>query len=173
MSRECSKLWSIWCDWAQNGLRYRPKLTSGMSHWTGESLSNDRPSQMMPWKMTVVITTSAYAARLQHMQMWWSRLSLLVFKISSDIGTKHCYQVCVLSMIFCHSDCRLCAPFHETRCCRDSEIGKLLGVPHGLTSPRRANVAYEKYTLHLIFTFYLNRDTPVLELFPVVVFHLQ
>ena len=29
---------------------------------------------------------------------------------------------------------------------------------------------YEKYSLHLIFTFYLNRDTSVLELFPVVVF---
>ena len=29
---------------------------------------------------------------------------------------------------------------------------------------------YEKYSLHLIFTFYLNRDTSVLELFPVVAF---
>ena len=28
---------------------------------------------------------------------------------------------------------------------------------------------YEKYSLHLIFTFYLNRDTSVTELFPVVV----
>ena len=30
---------------------------------------------------------------------------------------------------------------------------------------------YEKYSLHLIFTFYLNRDTSVTELFPVVVFN--
>ena len=44
VSRECSKLWSIWCDWAQNGLSYRPKLINGMSHWSGESLSKDRPS---------------------------------------------------------------------------------------------------------------------------------
>ena len=28
---------------------------------------------------------------------------------------------------------------------------------------------YEKYSLHLIFTFYLNRDTSATELFPVVV----
>ena len=28
----------------------------------------------------------------------------------------------------------------------------------------------EKYSLHLIFTFHLNRDTSVLELFPVAVF---
>ena len=31
----------------------------------------------------------------------------LVVKISSDIVTEHCCQVCVLSMMFCRSDCRL------------------------------------------------------------------
>ena len=31
VSGEYTKLWSIWCDWAQNGLRYRPNLTSGTS----------------------------------------------------------------------------------------------------------------------------------------------
>ena len=36
----------------------------------------------------------------------WSRI---VVKISSDIVTEHCCQVCVLSMMFCRSDCRLCA----------------------------------------------------------------
>ena len=30
VSWECSKLWSIWCDWAQNGLRYRTKLTTDL-----------------------------------------------------------------------------------------------------------------------------------------------
>ena len=35
--------------------------------------------------------------------------SYLVFKISSKIMTKHCCQVCVLSMMFCRSDSRLCA----------------------------------------------------------------
>ena len=33
----------------------------------------------------------------------------LVVKISSDVVTEHCCQVCVLSMMFCRSDCRLCA----------------------------------------------------------------
>ena len=33
----------------------------------------------------------------------------LVVKISSDILTEHCCQVCVLAMMFCRSDCRLCA----------------------------------------------------------------
>ena len=32
---------------------------------------------------------------------------------------------------------------------------------------------YEKHSLPLIFTFYLNRGTSVLELFPVVVFQLK
>ena len=39
-----------------------------------------------------------------------------------------------------------------------------------LLTLRQANMGYEKYSLHLIFTFYLNRDASVLELFPVVVF---
>ena len=50
--------------------------------------------------------------------------------------------------------------YQETRCTQ---------VPRGLTL-RQANVGYEKYYLHLIFPFYLNRDTSVLELFPVPVF---
>ena len=45
-------------------------------------------------------------------------------------------------------------------------------VPHGLTSHWQANVGNDVnfFSLHLIFTFYLNRDTTVLQLFPVVVF---
>ena len=43
-------------------------------------------------------------------------------------------------------------------------------VPRGLTSLWQRGEWYEKYSLHLVFTFYLNRDTSVLELFPVVVF---
>ena len=35
--------------------------------------------------------------------------SYLVVKISSDIVTEHCCQVCVLPMMFCRSDSRLCA----------------------------------------------------------------
>ena len=45
------------------------------------------------------------------------------------------------------------------------------GMISRLTSLRQANVgSMQKYSLHLIFTFYLDRDTSVLELFPVVVF---
>ena len=33
----------------------------------------------------------------------------LVVKIASDVLTQHCCQVCVLAMMFCRSDCRLCA----------------------------------------------------------------
>ena len=33
----------------------------------------------------------------------------LVVKISFYVVTEHCCQVCVLSMMFCRSDCRLCA----------------------------------------------------------------
>ena len=33
----------------------------------------------------------------------------LVVKIASNVLTEHCCQVCVLAMMFCRSDCRLCA----------------------------------------------------------------
>ena len=38
------------------------------------------------------------------------RLKLyLVVKIAPDVLTEHCCQVCVLAMMFCRPDCRLCA----------------------------------------------------------------
>ena len=74
--------------------------------------------------------------------------------------TKHCCQVCVLSRMFCRPDCRLCAWWVET------------WIPRGLTDLNtptgQHGKLYEKYSLHLIFTFYLFRDTSVTELFPVV-----
>ena len=39
----------------------------------------------------------------------WDRSLYLVVKISSDIMTQHCSQICVLFMMFCRSDCWLCA----------------------------------------------------------------
>ena len=33
----------------------------------------------------------------------------LVVRIASDVLTEHCCQICVLAMMFCRSDCRLCA----------------------------------------------------------------
>ena len=46
--------------------------------------------------------------------------SYLIFKMTSDIMTKHCCQVCVLSIMFCRSDSRLCADMVS-----DGAIGKL------------------------------------------------
>ena len=52
-----------------------------------------------------------------------------------------------------------------------AQSGKLR-VPRGMVSLRQANVGnyMKKYSLPLIFTFYLNGDTSVLELFPVIIF---
>ena len=45
-------------------------------------------------------------------------------------------------------------------------------APRGMTSLRQAvGNDMKKYSLHLIFTFYFNRVTLVLEIFPFVVFH--
>ena len=52
----------------------------------------------------------------------------LVVKVSSDIVTEHCCQVCVLSMMFCRSDCRLCADMVS-----DCAIKLVPGEPCGLT----------------------------------------
>ena len=82
----------------------------------------------------------------------------LVVKIASDVLTEHCCQVCVLAMIFCRSDCRLCAGMCG-KWLRNH--GKLLdrqrATCFGLLTLRQANMGYEKYSLHLIFTFYHNR----------------
>ena len=64
----------------------------------------------------------------------------LVVKITSHKVTEHCYQLCVLSMLFCRSDCRLC----DGTC--DCAMRKFLRVLRGLTSLRQANMGYEKYS---------------------------
>ena len=93
----------------------------------------------------------------------------LVVKIASDKLTEHCCQVCVLAM-FCRSDCRLCAGMCGKWLSNQGNSSCQRTTCFGLLTPRQANMGYDKYSLHLIFTFYLNRDTSVLELFPVVVF---
>ena len=96
----------------------------------------------------------------------------LVGKISSDVLTEHCCQVCILPIMFCRSDCRLCAGMCG-KWLRNQETPHTqyqLTTCFGLLTLRQANMGYEKYSLHLIFIFYLNRDTLLLELFPVVVF---
>ena len=54
----------------------------------------------------------------------------LVVKIAPDVLTEHCCQVCVLVMMFCHPDCRLCAGM-----CGKSGTS----VPRVLTNSRRVN----------------------------------
>ena len=59
------------------------------------------------------------------------RLKLyLVVKIAPDVLTEHYCQVCVLVMMFCHPDCRLCAGM-----CGKSGTS----VPRVLTNSRRVN----------------------------------
>ena len=95
----------------------------------------------------------------------------LVVEISSDVVTEHCCPVCVLAMMFCHSDYRLCAGMCG-KWLRNHETPRT--TCFGLLTLRQTNMIYEKYSLHLIFKFYLNRDTSVLELFSscyVVIYH--
>ena len=75
--------------------------------------------------------------------------SYLVVKVSSETVTEHCCQVCVPSRIFAAptAGCVL------TYVVSDCAIKKILVVPRGWTLYRQANVEYEKYCLHLIFTF--------------------
>ena len=54
----------------------------------------------------------------------------LVVKIAPDILTEYCCQVCVLVMMFCRPDCRLCAGM-----CGKSGTS----VPRVLTNSRRVN----------------------------------
>ena len=62
---------------------------------------------------------------------FWLRLKpYLVVKIAPDVLTEHCCQVCVLVMMFCHPDCRLCA----------GTCGKSgTSVPRVLTNSRRVS----------------------------------
>ena len=93
-----------------------------------------------------------------------------VVGIASDVLTEHCCQVCILAMMFCRSDCRLCAGMCGKWSRNQGNSLYQRTTCFGLLTLRHSNMGYEKYSLHLIFTFYLYRDTSVLELFPVVVF---
>ena len=95
----------------------------------------------------------------------------LVVKIASDVLTEHCCEVCVVAMMFCGPDCRLCAGMCGKWLRNQGNSSYQPTTCFGLLTLRRAKMGYEKYSLHLIFTFYLNRHTSVLKLFPVVVFH--
>ena len=84
--------------------------------------------------------------------------SYLVFEISSDIMTKHCCQVCVLSMMFCRSDSRLCWPSWHGKSLSDGAIAKTW-VPRGLTL-RRANAGNDmENILYVWFSHFTLTET--------------
>ena len=97
----------------------------------------------------------------------------LVIRIASDVLTEHCCPVCILAMMFCRSDCRLCAGMCG-KWLRNQEISRT-SVPRVLACWHSDRPTWDmKNILYIWFlTFYLNRDTSVLELFPVVVFQLK
>ena len=75
--------------------------------------------------------------------------------------TNYCCQVCVLSRML------IVLPPRLPAVCMVS--GNLNTTWFDLNTPTGQHGKwYEKYSLHLIFTFYLNRDTSVTELFTVV-----
>ena len=83
----------------------------------------------------------------------------LVVQISSDIVTEHCCQVCVLSVMFCRSDCWLdmvsdCA-ISETP---PSERTMWFDVPGLTVKLRQANVGY-KNILHILFSNFTLTET--------------
>ena len=82
--------------------------------------------------------------------------SYLVFKISSDVMTKHCCQVCVLSMMFCRSDPRLCWPCWHGKWWRNR---KKTWVPRGSTL-RQANAENDmKNILYIWFSHFTLTGT--------------
>ena len=122
-------------------------------------LSYPIPSRVVSWLFSMF--SGEFCLRLK---------PYLVVKIASDVLTEHCCQVYILAMMFCRSGCRLCAGMCGKWLRNQGNSSYQHTTCFGLLTLRQANMGYEKYFLHLIFTFYLNRDTSVLELFPVVVF---
>ena len=83
----------------------------------------------------------------------------LVVQISSDIVTEHCCQVCVLSIMFCRSDCRLdmvsdCTIRETPRRTQTPPLSRrefaenhVVWRTRGLTELRQANVGYKQRVL--------------------------
>ena len=140
-------------------------------------LAHARQTRLSSWRLAYPILSYPILSRVVSwlFSMFSGEFCLrlkpyLVVRIASDVLTEHCCQVCVLAMMFCCSDCRLCAGMcgKWLRNQGNSSIPRVLACWHSDNPTFR--MGYKKYYLHLIFTFYLNRDTSVLELFPVVVF---
>ena len=114
------------------------------------------------------------------------------YLVSSSLQSEYCYPCCYRCLaveaifscwnILWYSDRTLLSsvrsvygvlPLHLPAVCwhlwacvvSDCAIRKLLEVPRGLISLQQG---HEKYSLYLIFAFYLNRDTSMIQLFPVM-----
>ena len=86
----------------------------------------------------------------------------LVVKISSDIVAEHCCQVCVLSMMFCHS-VAVCWHGKWLRNQQETPRSTHVDLNYGRPTWDIKNIIYIWF-----FTFCVDRDTSVLELFHVV-----
>ena len=75
---------------------------------------------------------------LQKREIYLRLKPYLIIEISFYIVTEHCCQICILSMMFCRSDCRLWACVGKWL--RNQENPRSIT---SLTSPRLANVGYE------------------------------
>ena len=85
----------------------------------------------------------------QHSSAIYLRSNLYsVVKISFHTGTEHCCQVCILSMMFCCSDCRLCADRVS-----DSTIRKIVYNMVWLHSNRPTSEV-KKYILYIWFSHF-------------------
>ena len=145
---KCVVMWSTLCTMTRQNLTRESRSVNKGTSFFGDRKVAAFVSLSMPFNQHC---SAIYV---------WSKL-YLVFKISSDIMTKHCCQICVLSMIFCHSDSRLCADKVS-----DGAIGKL-EYHVVLTTLRQANAGNDmKNILYDWFSHF--RDTSVIELFPVV-----
>ena len=79
-------------------------------------LAHARQTRLSSWRLAYPILSYPILSRvvswlfLMFSGEFCLRLKLyLVVKIASDVLTEHCCQVCILAMMFCCSDCRLCA----------------------------------------------------------------
>ena len=96
--------------------------------------------------------------------IWYWMKPYLVVKISSDIVTEHCCQVCILSMMFCHS---VAVCWHGKWLRNQQETPRSTHVDLNCGRPTW-DIKNIIYISILIFTFCVDRDTSVLELFYVV-----
>ena len=83
-------------------------VCSGVGEGTSESHFKSEPTWVIA-RTDYHMLVSNQSIRVVSGEIYLRLKLYIVVKISFDIVTEHCCQVCLLSMIFCCSDCRLCA----------------------------------------------------------------